>query len=140
MKNWFILFGLCVSMSISKAQIDELSRIQITHNDSSLLVNGIDSSYTFSAYVLTQSLSGITSVTLTCDSLSQDTSWTSVADTVYTWSMVSATAPAGLPFEVWKTTDNILSICLGRLYFNTRYRFTFSIDGPNGLLIKEIVF
>ncbi len=141
MKSLFLLYSsLLFCLGPLSSQSVELSSFTIEHETGSLLVSNADTSYLFHAYVLTQLLNGIDSVTLVCEDLSANT-WVPAKDTLYTWSLVTAdTLSSSSAYEICKPNDNILKICLGRLYFAGRHRFTFTITGTNGLLTKEFIF
>jgi hypothetical protein len=140
MKKLFLLVAFCLNAGLHHGQNVPLSSVFIQHEPGSLLVSNSDTSYLFHAYVLTQDLNGIDTVALACQNFSAN-AWVPASDTSYTWSLVLADSLAGpTSYGVCKPNDNLLHICLGRLYFSTRHRFIFTLSGTNGILTKEFTF
>src|SRR6218665_2307392 len=134
----FTIFFL--SAGLLSSQVVPLSSLLIQSEPGSLQVSNGDSSYIFHAYVLTQELNGIDSLTLASENFLLNT-WTPAKDTLYSWNLVlNDSLLASAPYHVCKPNSNLLQVCLGRLYFSTRHRFTFTVTGANGILTKEFIF
>jgi hypothetical protein len=139
MKKLFFL--LLIAGYGVKAQTTLLSRIVISKEDSTILVNNGDTSYVFSAYILTEGLNGISTITLTSKNyVSSNNTWPVVKDTSYTWGAITITNHNNQSYNICKENDNLLKVCLGRLNYATRQKFLFTLSGSNGVLTKEFVF
>lgn len=135
----FLYVFLCLSGSLFSQNVASSSFV-IQPQDSSLQVSNGDTSYVFHAYVLTQLLNGIDSVTLACENLLLN-NWVPAKDTIYAWNLVNAdTLSSFSAYGICKPNSNLLKICLGRLYFANRHRYTFTITGANGTLTREFIF
>lgn len=140
MRRFIAIIFCCLSSQVSLKAQNSQTRIKICSIDSTFLISGNDSSAIFNAYVLTELLNGVTGVTLTCQNLYQDTVWNTANDTSYVWSQVISDSLTASPFNATRTNENIICICLGRLYYGVRQKFIFVVDGTNGLLTREFIF
>lgn len=141
MKKNIILLTFLLSITKLSAQTDTLSSIVILNQDSTLMFTNNDSSYVFNAFIVTQALDGISTVTLACQTLAANAQWVLQKDTSYTWNQVTIDSLFGATsYQICKPNDATLLICLGRLYYSTRYKFTFTLMGNNGILTKEFNF
>jgi hypothetical protein len=117
-------------------------QIKVLAEDSTFINNNGDSSQVYSAYMYFDDLNALTSLTLAANYLDANTlQWVVEKDTSYTWNTISLEAHSNLPYQICKPNDNMLKLCLGRLYFNTRKKFQLLItDDASSITNKEIQF
>ncbi len=134
----FILLMSCYLLS---SQANYLNRINIIKNDSTLQVNNGDSTYIFTAKILTHVINGINSFSLTSKTYNrQNSTWITDKDTSYIWSSITSTSNTNQNYSTSKANDNLTEISLGRQYPGTRRKFIFTVSGTNGTLTKEFDF
>lgn len=139
MKKIILFLVLLLSIQQLKSQSPTLSSVRILNEDSTLLLSP-DTSYIFNAYVVTQILGGISSVTVSCADYVNDSTWTPVKDTVYSWSSITNPQSGFMAYAASKPNNNLLRVCLGRLHYAQRQRFIFLVAGSNGIITKEFFF
>jgi hypothetical protein len=138
MKQIILLF-LVLSAWNFHAQNNRLVKIKILKEDSTLEVNGTDSSYIYNAYVVSTNANVITGVDLEFRNKS-DSSWVTAKDSSYNWSQISNKMHNNIQFKMCKPNNNTFKLCLGRFYYSVRHKFTIAVSSTNGSLTKEFDF
>lgn len=123
----------------SLAQTDPQISFKVIKNDTTLQINGSDTSYIYNAYVISENANSITSVNLIMNIL-QGGSWVVSQNQTFTWSVVGSAEVNTAAFTAKKLNTNILNVCLGRFYFSSRKKFTLNVTTNTGSTLKEFTF
>lgn len=135
-----ITFFLILGSAFCNAQNESLIRVKISNDRSSLQVLGTDTSYMYNALVINTGGGSISSVTLTCKAYNATGQYTVVKDTSYNWNAITTTQYVNAHYSASKPNSKTLKLCLGRLSYVTRHKYTFNINTSNGILTREFDF